>query len=148
MLKLILSSERSLTGRSISIGEGSELNPISSNHFLETTTFPLEPRWPTRSTSLTLVKLVDPAGRPRLRLVLFFMTAEVYHRNHKLVNTKLTKNSFKYNARKLLFNYRNKRKDMNDYERPRKASKASQTYCFIWYEKSIASSSGHQTSTA
>ena len=44
MLKLILSSERSLTGRSISIGEGSELNPMSSNHFLETTTFPLEPR--------------------------------------------------------------------------------------------------------
>ena len=46
----------------------SSVKPISSSHFLPTTTDALGPRWSVRSLRDTLAKEVAPLGRPRLGL--------------------------------------------------------------------------------
>ena len=58
------SSATALIGRDVTTG-ASSVKPISSSHFLPTTTDALGPRWSMRSWRETLAKEVAPLGRPR-----------------------------------------------------------------------------------
>ena len=86
--------------------------PTSVNHFLLTITELLEdPKWSIRSAILTLTKLVDPAGRPRLRLVLLLMTGREYQTGI----IRQQKNAFFLKTQKQMNDYRNKRESPKMY---------------------------------